>query len=46
MMERRHGGLEFQELFTGDDIELDNARAHELTPQQVEAVTNAHGSHG
>jgi hypothetical protein len=42
MMERRHGGLQFQEFFTGDLVELESARAHELTAQQAQELIHAH----
>ena len=41
-MQRRHGGLQFEELFTGDVISLDSARAHKMTAGEVQEVIRSH----
>lgn len=41
-MQRCDGGIEFKELFTGDTIDLKNARIRQLTPLEVSALRAAH----
>ncbi len=38
LMQRRHGGVEFQDLLTGDQIDLQNARLHQIDAQQLQEL--------
>jgi hypothetical protein len=42
MMQRRHGGLQFQDLYSGDVISLDCARAHKLNTEEIQELKNSH----